>query len=185
MEFPELETTRLKLTNFVEADSRSLFRLFSDDAVVEYYDLEAFTELSQAAKLISLFHSRFTAQSGIRWAIRLKNKGEFIGSCGFNSWNPKMRSSVIGYDLLPEFWGQGYITEAVYRILKEAFNGNLACGELNRVQADTVLGNEASEAVLRKVGFKEEGVRRESGYWKEQFHDLKCFGLLRSEFGEI
>lgn len=25
------------------------------------------------------------------------------------------------------------------------------------------------------------GTRRQSGFWKGQFHDLKCFGLLSSE----
>lgn len=44
-------------------------------------------------------------------------------------------------------------------------------------------GNQASEALLRKLGFKEEGLRRDSGFWKGCFHDLKCFGLLNTEFG--
>jgi len=66
-----------------------------------------------------------------------------------------------------------------------AFSGGLPCGELNRIQGDTVPGNSASEAVLTKLGFKEEGLLRESGYWKGQFHDLKCLGLLKSEYTEI
>lgn len=32
------------------------------------------------------------------------------------------------------------------------------------------------------LGFVEEGLRRQSGYWKGNYHDLKCFGLLRAEF---
>jgi ribosomal-protein-alanine N-acetyltransferase len=50
------------------------------------------------------------------------------------------------------------------------------------VQADTIPGNQASEALLRRLGFQEEGLRRGAGYWKNSFHDLKCFGLLRTEF---
>ncbi|TMP77223.1 N-acetyltransferase, partial [Pseudoalteromonas phenolica] len=34
-------------------------------------------------------------------------------------------------------------------------------------------------------GFREEGIRRASGYWKGDFHDLKCFGLIKPEFIEI
>jgi hypothetical protein len=75
-----------------------------------------------------------------------------------------------------------YDLDAFRAILKTAFSGVLPCGPINRVQADTVPGNIASEALLRKVGFKEEGVRRQSGYWKNSFHDLKCFGLLRADF---
>ncbi|MBB1278814.1 GNAT family protein [Pseudoalteromonas sp. B28] len=182
MQFPELETSRLMLTRLLNEDADSIFELFSDEAVIEYYDLEAFKELNQATTLINFFNSRFTENSGIRWAIRLKETNQLIGTCGFNSWNLKMKNAVIGYDLIPQFWAKGYTTEAVHRIVKSAFLGELPCGTLNRIQGDTVPGNSASEGLLLKVGFKEEGVRRQSGYWKNQFHDLKCFGLLKSEY---
>ena len=93
-----------------------------------------------------------------------------------------MRNAVLGYDLLPEFWGKGYASEAVHAICLAAFAGQLSCGPLHRIQADTVPGNTASETLLLKLGFKNEGLRRECGYWKNRFHDLRCFGLLRSEF---
>ena len=182
LKFPELVTPRLNLTMLVNEDASAIFELFSNDSVIEYYDLEAFNELSQAANLISFFESRFNEKTGIRWAIRLKESNQLIGTCGFNTWNPKMKNAVVGYDLLPKFWGKGYTTEAVHRIIKSAFLGDLPCGKLNRIQGDTVPGNNASESVLLKIGFKEEGIRRQSGYWKDQFHDLKCFGLIKSEY---
>ena len=182
--FPVLETNRLRLDKLTTEDSNSLFDLFSDNSVVKYYDLDAFTERSQASNLIEFFNARFTENSGIRWAIRLKETHQLIGTCGFNTWSPKMKNAVIGYDLLPKFWGSGYTTEAVHRIVKSAFCGELPCGALNRIQGDTVPGNLASESLLLNVGFKEEGLRRQSGYWKNQFHDLKCFGLIKSEYGE-
>lgn len=185
MKFPVLETNRLRLDKLSKADSNRLFELFSDNSVVEYYDLEAFTELSQASNLIEFFNSRFTQNAGIRWAIRLKKTNQLIGTCGFNTWSPKMKNATLGYDLMPKYWGMGFTTEAVHRIVKVAFSGDLPCGKLNRIQGDTVQGNSASESLLLKVGFKEEGIRRQSGYWKSQFHDLKCFGLIQSEYGEI
>ena len=185
MQFPELETTRLKLTKLVDEDAKSIFELFSDEAVIEYYDLEAFKELNQATTLINFFNSRFNENSGIRWAVRLKESNQLIGTCGFNSWNLKMKNAVIGYDLIPKFWSKGYTTEAVHEIVKSAFSGDLPCGMLNRIQGDTVPGNAASESLMLKVGFKEEGIRRQSGYWKNQFHDLKCFGLIKSEYSKI
>ncbi|MGI5308583.1 GNAT family N-acetyltransferase [Rheinheimera sp. WS51] len=182
MVFPLLETERLLLSELRLEDEADLFNLFSNPSVVEYYDLDVFSEYSQAANLINLFTSRYEEKQGIRWAIRLKSSGRVIGTCGFNSWSSKMRNAIIGYDLLPELWRQGYSLEAVRAIISAGFSGALPCGELHRIQADTVLGNSASESLLRRLGFKEEGVRRECGYWKNKFHDLKCFGLLRSEF---
>ena len=182
MTFPALETERLLLTELQDDDEAEIFTLFSNPSVVEYYDLAAFTEPGQAGDLISLFKSRYAERAGIRWAIRLKDTGKLIGTCGFNSWNCKMQNAVVGYDLLPAFWGKGYSSEAVRAIIEIAFSGKLACSKLHRIQADTVPGNNASEVLLRRLGFKEEGLRRECGYWKNKFHDLKCFGLLRSEY---
>lgn len=185
MNFPALETDRLRLSELLVQDPESVFELFSNESVVEYYDLEAFSELSQAQNLITFFRNRFEEKAGIRWAIRLKETNELIGTCGFNSWNPKMKNAVLGYDLLPRHWGVGYTTEAVHRIVTAAFDGELPCGELHRIQGDTIPDNKASESVLKKVGFKEEGLRRHSGYWKNKFHDLKCFGLISTEYSEI
>ncbi len=110
MLFPILETNRLKLDKLTSEDSNSLFELFSNNSVVEYYDLEAFTEISEASNLIEFFNSRFEEGSGIRWAIRLKETSQLIGTCGFNTWSPKMKNAVLGYDLMPKYWGAGYTT---------------------------------------------------------------------------
>ncbi|NVK74891.1 MAG: GNAT family N-acetyltransferase [Oceanospirillaceae bacterium] len=182
MQFPIIESKRLILSDFKLGDDAAVFSLFSDNSVIKYYDLSAFTSVEQAQELIQFFQTRYEEKSGIRWAIRAKDSGNLIGTCGFNSWNPKMRSAVIGYDLMPASWGNGYAVEAVREIILTAFEGQLPCGHIHRIQADTVPGNQASEALLRNLGFKEEGLRRDAGYWKDQFHNLKCFGLLRPEF---
>jgi [ribosomal protein S5]-alanine N-acetyltransferase len=182
MEFPQRVSPRLLLTPITMNDLDAVFQLFSHPDVVKYYDLEPFTSSLQAEKLIALFESRFKESAGIRWGIHSKSGGGLIGTCGFNSWSEKMHSATIGYDLSPDYWNQGLVTEALAEILKVAFDGVLPCAPLHRIQADTIPGNIASEKVLRKLGFKEEGVRREAMFARGQYHDLKCFGLLKSEF---
>jgi len=112
----------------------------------------------------------------------MKDDEKLIGTCGFNSWNVAFRSTVIGYDINRQYWGNGYITEALKHIIKIAFDGKLGCDIINRIQADTIPGNIASEKVLLKLGFSEEGIRRQSAFWKNEYHDLKCFSLLRDEY---
>lgn len=117
MTFPKIETERLILTELQTTDEEAIFDLFSNRSVVEYYDLEALTGIAQARDLIDMFKSRYEASAGIRWAIRLRALGEIIGTCGFNSWSREMRSAVIGYDLMPKYWGNGYASEAVRAII--------------------------------------------------------------------
>jgi ribosomal-protein-alanine N-acetyltransferase len=179
---PVLKTQMLELDEISLDDRASIFEIFSNEEVVKYYDVDAFTDVKHAEELIRLFMARIEQSLGIRWAIRLKGEQKCIGTCGFNSWSKPMRSATIGYDLNREYWGQGIMSEALAPVIQYAFDGLLPCGYINRIQADTVPGNIASEKVLRKLGFKEEGLRRQSGYWKNAFHDLKCFGLLKSDF---
>jgi len=182
LKFPELETDRLELTQIGEEDTGAVFNLFSNDLVVKFYDLAAFSDISQAKDLVSLFNSRFESNLGIRWAIRIKGGSHLIGTCGFNSWNSKMKNAVIGYELMPGCWGKGYAQESVKAIVEAAFSGKLPCASIHRIQADTIPGNEGSEKLLKRIGFKEEGLRRDAGFWKNKFHSLKCFGLLKHEF---
>ena len=182
MQFPELTTPTLHLKEILPRSRNDIYEIFSEPDVTKYYDLEAFTDPCQSDELILLFSNRYSQNSGIRWGIYPKTQDKCIGTCGFNSWSKPMRSATIGYELNKNYWGKGIITEALSAIIQLAFTGRLACGIINRIQADTVLGNIASEKVLQKLGFVEEGTRRQSGYWKGQYHDLKCFGLLKDEF---
>ncbi len=95
------------------------------------------------------------------------------------------KESIDASPVLIEFLESPIGTAFVHRIVTAAFDGELPCGELHRIQGDTIPGNKASESVLEKVGFKEEGLRRHSGYWKNKFHDLKCFGLIKTDHSEI
>ena len=182
MNFPELETRRLALTSLDDKDAAAIFDLFSDESAVEYYNIEAFTDIAQAEELIKIFQNLFLNSTGIRWAIRSKDSGNRLETCGFNSWSKGMKSAEIGYDLMPSHWKQEYSTEAVSRIIDAAFSGVLACGPLHRIQADTIPGNMASEKLLYRLGFQKEGLRRECGNWKGKFHNLTGFGLLKHEF---
>lgn len=182
MIFPTIKSKRLILDDIRAEDKASIFELFSNEEVTQYYDLAAFENMQQAEDLISLVQSRFKDKLGIRWAIRKKGEDKLIGTCGFNSWNVALRSTIIGYDVNRQYWGNGYITEALTHIIKAAFDGKLSCDNINRIQADTIPGNVASEKVLLKLGFSEEGIHRQAAFWKNEYHDLKCFSLLRNEY---
>jgi len=76
------------------------------------------------------------------------------------------------------YWGQGLITEAVGAIVAFGFN---QIG-VNRIEATTNLHNVASIKVLYKVGFREEGILHQYGFWRGQYHDLRLHTLLKDGF---
>ncbi|NMP17614.1 GNAT family N-acetyltransferase [Thalassotalea sp. Y01] len=81
--FPIIKTDRLLLNEQQLQDADSIFSLFCDAAVTEYYDLH-FSDISEAVDLIKADTKRFAQRQGVRWAIRDKVSNEFIDGCGIN-----------------------------------------------------------------------------------------------------
>jgi [ribosomal protein S5]-alanine N-acetyltransferase len=175
--FPLIETERLKLRRLNPDDREAVYQLFASGEVTKFYDISPFTTMKQADFWINKMKERFDSKSGVRWAIVDKLSGDLMGTCGF-VWKSHNFSGVLGYELAPAYWGKGFVTEAVSAIIDAAFDS--ACPfQLNRVEAYTYPQNQASQNVLIKQNFEFEGVLKDYGFWKEQFHDLSCYSMLR------
>ena len=182
--FPALTSQRLILRDFHEADANAFFAMSSDDRVTEFYDCNTFSNVEQAKDLVAANIRRNAAQegTGLRWVICLADSPECaIGSCGVHSINKNFHSIEIGYDLHPEFWGNGYAFEAVSKVLGFCFSSHTPI-HINRVSATTDLESHKSIALLRRLGFSEEGILRQYGFWKDRFNDVRLFSLLREEW---
>lgn len=176
--FPQLETDRLVLREIRPGDAEALLRIFGDDEVTHYYDIATFTSLEQAQQLIQGMAERFKNKVRMRWGITLKGEDVVIGTCGYPTWHKSQYLAEIAYDLARAFWNKGITTEAVAAMLKFGFE-KMA---LNRVEAMVMLKNTPSMKLLSKLGFQEEGILRERGFWKSEFHDLKLLALLSRDF---
>jgi RimJ/RimL family protein N-acetyltransferase len=126
-----------------------------------------------------------------RWQMAVTLKGSpdvVIGNCGIRIGAIEehidsvslVREAVLGYDLDPSHWGNGYATEAANGMLRFGF-GTL---DLHRVWSYHVAENERSAAVLRRLGFTQEGRLRENEWLRGAWHDTVVYGLLRSEWQE-
>jgi hypothetical protein len=56
--FPQLETSRLLLAELVHTDAHGVFDVFSNERVVEFYDMPAFTTIAEAERLIQRMRDR-------------------------------------------------------------------------------------------------------------------------------
>jgi ribosomal-protein-alanine N-acetyltransferase len=181
-EFPVLRTKRLLLREFRETDAQSVFDIFSRDEVTRYVNSDTMRTLDEAQEKVRRRISLFPAGQGIRWGIVLSDEeDQVIGSCGFYQLNPQWHSCELGYELHPSYWRRGLMTEAVAAAIDFGYSDRLFY-QLNRIQALTFLDSPASVGLLKKLGFREEGIRREDAFWKGQFFDLRCLSLLRRDW---
>ncbi|WP_076412226.1 GNAT family N-acetyltransferase [Shewanella sp. UCD-KL12] len=179
--FPKLETTRLLLNETTLADTDSVFALLSNPRVLTYYDIEQFQEIDQAASLINSDAGKYAKGLMLRWAVRQKESSKYIGGCGINRFEADRHTAVIGYEFCPSTWGKGFATESLQAVIEFCFSTH--CPQhVNRIEAYTMTGNHASEAILGKLGFSREGLLRQHSFWKGSYHDLTLFSILRDEF---
>ena len=112
-----------------------------------------------------------------RLLIVLKESGEPIGTIGFYNYVNFHMRATIGYDLLREYWGNGYMTEAVNAMIDYGFK---RLG-LIRIEATVDPENKASVRVLERAGFELEGHMRKRYLYKDRFHDELMFGIVKEE----
>lgn len=177
LSFPVLHTERLDLIEIRQEHLDDLFRLFGNYRVTQYYNIVPMTKKEEAQQLIDHFRSRFMAKGAIRWGIVLKGQHHLIGTLGFNNFTPQHRAN-IGYDLQPFYWNQGIISEALKEVLAFGFR---TLG-VNRIEAEVMPGNHASEKVLEKLGFVREGLLRDWMLWNGKHYDMTMFSLLHRDF---
>jgi [ribosomal protein S5]-alanine N-acetyltransferase len=174
--FPLLHTSRLELVEIRQEHLQDLFMIFSNSEVTRYYNIITLKEEPEAQKYLDHFANRFANQQGIRWGLSEKGKNGIIGTIGFNNFTPHHRAN-IGFDLLPAYWNKGYTTEALRAVLDFGFN-NL---EINRIEAEVMQNNTASEMVLLKTGFTKEGLLRDWMLFNNRHYDMTMFSLLQND----
>ncbi|WP_018351687.1 GNAT family N-acetyltransferase [Longispora albida] len=175
---PTLDTARLRLRPFGDADADDLFALHSNANVLRYWDSPPWTERARAERFVAGCRQMAEEGAGARLAVERASDGTFIGWCSLNQWNPEFRSASLGYCYGEAAWGHGYATEAAGALLRWAF-GTL---DLNRVQAEADTRNVASARVLEKLGFVREGTLREDCVVNGEVSDSWVYGLLRREW---
>ncbi len=87
------------------------------------------------------------------------------------------QSCSIGYWVGQSYAGKGYMTEALSGVLPVIFSRL----RIHRIEAACLPNNDASQALLKKVGFRKEGFARRylkiNGVWQDHI----LFGLLESD----
>lgn len=176
--FPELQTDRLRLRESRPEDAEAIFRALSQSEVCRFYNLSPLTSMDEAAAIVERRAEGFRQKQRLRWAIARQEDDLVIGSCGFVHWVPQAARAEIGYELGTEWQGQGLMREALAAMLDFGFEHM----RLHRVEALVMPANAPSHRLLRHLGFGEEGLLREHGFWKDHFHDLVMLSLLKQDW---
>lgn len=152
-----LETDRLIIRNWREQDRELMYRLNHDDQIMEFFSFRRNRQESDA--LYDRLYQMIAETGYGFYALERKDNGETIGFCGLaeTRMEPIFKDGTveIGWRLIPETWGQGYVSEAANALLKYGFmQKNLA-----EIVSFAVYNNHRSTAVMKRIGMKHDSKR--------------------------
>ena len=149
MAIPTVETERLLLRGWREADRAPFAALNADPEVMRYLTKRLTGEESDA--FVDRIIARWAERGHGLWAVERRADGVFLGFTGL-AWHdfaaPFTPAVEIGWRFRREAWGHGYATEAAAAALAWGFE---VLG-LDEILSWTTVDNVASRRVMERIG---------------------------------
>lgn len=154
--------------------------------VQQLNDFDVMKTTSPSLDLYSLDETRNFVENRIlnsisseSYIIEEREGKRAIGITSLTNIDTKNRNAECIIDIgEKDYWGMGYGTEALKILLEYAFL------ELNlhRVSLRVFSFNEKAIHIYNKLGFRKEGVMRESLYRNGTWHDIIMMGVLKRDY---
>jgi ribosomal-protein-alanine N-acetyltransferase len=165
--FTNLFTDRLVLRELQANDAEQIFKIRTDARVNQFLDREPSKSIDDSLKFIRNILKAQHNNDSIMWAITLKNDPKLIGTVVYWHIVKEKDKAEIGYEMLPEYFGQGIMREALTEVIRFGFEDM----QLKTIVAETRTDNLRSVNALEKCGFEQVRVA-DDGYLVYQLSDI-------------
>ncbi|MFJ7586575.1 GNAT family N-acetyltransferase [Streptomyces sp. NPDC097617] len=156
--------SRVELSPLTLADEDEFCALVRASA--ELHQLWA--QLPATAEDFRVWMRRFDDGANLGFLIRVRETGAAAGMVNINSIiRGRYQGASLGYAAFAPSAGHGYMTEGIAAILQHAFTDL----RLHRLEANIQPANEASLALVRRLGFRFEGVSPDYLYIDGEWRD--------------
>lgn len=176
-----LRTARLMLRMMTSEDVDDVHSYQSREDVCRYLPFAPRTREEVAEKIAVYAAARTLGGDDDVWELAIERTGDagrVIGDVYFRIDSVANATGEIGWTVHPEFAGRGYMTEAASAVLEVAFGG-LA---LHRVYARLDPRNDASAALCKRLGMREEAHFIQDVWFKDAWGDTLIYAILHSEW---
>ncbi|MFW9819257.1 MAG: GNAT family N-acetyltransferase [Candidatus Thorarchaeota archaeon] len=174
-----LEGKRVKLGPIKREYIDSFLKWFNDPEITQY--LVAYMPMTRMAEEEWMENLK-NRDDTIRFSIVIPQEDgseKLIGNCGIHNIDWKNRVAEVGIVIgEKEFQNKGLGTEAMQLLLEYAFN----TVNLHRIELYTYAFNQRALKSYSKVGFVEEGRKRQFMWSKGKYYDAIIMGILAEEW---
>jgi len=148
--FPELQTDMLLLRQLQPTDWKEIIVLRSDKVINQYVKRPQAKNKVEALAFIKRITTATKNNESLYWCITLKDNPKMMGGISLWNFSKDLKTAEVGYDLMPEFQGNGFMNEAMKIVLYFGFNEL----QFQKIEAYTHRDNEPSKQLLLKNDFK-------------------------------
>lgn len=174
-----LETARLILRRYVNADAAAMYKNWaSDKEVTKFLTWPAHSSQEISRSVIEDWVNRYSNERYYHWAIVLKDNGEEpIGDIAVVNIKENISMTHIGYCIGRNWWHKGITSEALKAVMEFLFD----VVDAKRIEARHDPRNANSGKVMEKCGMKYEGTLRSSDWNNQGICDACYYALLKTE----
>ena len=129
--------------------------------------------------IIPIWITNYANNNGFDAGIRYN--GALVGMIGLHFIDWKNKATSIGYFLSEEAQGNGIITKSVSSLVNYLFKDL----DLNRIEIQVAVNNLKSISIPQRLGFVQEGIKRDGQWLYDHYEDLITFSLLKSDWEKI
>lgn len=171
-----LKSERIYLRPLEESDAKLFLTTVNDEEIRYMTGTKGSFTLEQIQQ-----HIRISNEDSTRYdfAICLNENGQMIGELSISDIDEN--NSKAGFRISMntiELTGKGFGTEAIQLVLKFVFEEL----KLNRLQLEVFSHNKRGIRAYEKLGFKQEGILRDSLYYNGEFSDEIIMSILHKEY---
>ena len=171
---PKVQARRLWLRPLAVEDAPGLHEAFGDAEAMRFWDALPSRDIAETEERISESLA-FGATWHAAWAVLAR---QFIGMVNYHARNVAHRRLALGWILVPQAWGQGYMAEALRALFPHLFETL----RTHRIEAEIEPDNLRSARLAEKLGFRREALLRDRLWTAGEPRSTSMYALFHSEW---
>lgn len=174
---PVFVTERLRLRPFRAKDLAVMHALYGDADNLRYWGVAPSPNLAATRNLMRR-HLPYRPRRYAIWGVEEKKSRTVVGMINYHRRELGEKRVDVGWLLLPDHQGKGYMVEAGRALLRHLFD-DLG---VHKVEALIRRQNKPSAALARRLGFRlEGGPIRDRWLVGDKWHAAMLYGLITGE----
>ena len=171
------ETERLRLEPIRESHAAEMFELLSDPAMYRFVPQDPPESIEALAARYHRLETRCSPdgeEAWLNWVARLRDTNVCIGIVQVTLL--KDGRAQLAYEVGVPYWRRGFATETCSRVIQALFDQGAT-----EVRAELDTRNEASIALLERLGFRRGALQKNADQFKGSESDEWTYTLPRPE----